>query len=283
MKALPFTIPKTKRDALILQEDKETIFYDLLHRHDEFQISYILSGEGTLIVGDTINSYSPGSVLVLGGNLPHVFKTDPKRTAKSHMRSIFFTKESFGLDFFNKIEELKSLQPFFKKSENGFRVLSNLKKIATLIDLLFKASKLDRFIRFFELLKMLNRSKSESLSSFKFDKKYSENEGLRMSVVFDYTVSNYHQEISLSTIAKQASMTKNAFCKYFKKCTNKTYITFLNELRVEESCKRMQRSNEPSVAEIAEQCGFQNISNFNRIFKKVKGTTPREFRKQRFL
>ena len=76
MKVLPFTIPKSKRDSLILQEDKGASFYELLHQHEEFQISYIKEGEGTLIVGDSVNFYSEGDIIVLGENIPHVFKSN---------------------------------------------------------------------------------------------------------------------------------------------------------------------------------------------------------------
>ena len=100
-----------------------------------------------------------------------------------------------------------------------------------------------------------------------------------MSAVLEFTMNHFQQEISLSTISQEAAMTKNAFCKYFKKRTNKTYITFLNELRIEEASKLLQVEKDLSITEIAEACGFQNISNFNRKFKQIKGQTPRDFRK----
>ena len=279
MKALPFTIPKPKRDLLILQEDKEKAFYGLLHQHKDIQISYIVCGEGTLIVGDTFNAYKSGDLVVLGENLAHVFKSDTSKSNKSHMISLFFTSESFGTDFF-KIEELKSLQSFFKKAENGFRISSNKKAIIALVKKIETAPKLDRFILFFELLKVINQSKYVTLSAFISSKKYSDNEGRRMSAVYEYTISNFRHPITLESISQQAAMTKNAFCKYFKKRTNKTYITFLNEIRIEESCKLIQNLRELSIAEIAETSGFQNISNFNRKFKQIKGKTPRQFRSE---
>lgn len=282
MQVLPFTIPKPKPDALILQEDKEQSFYNLLHQHQEFQISLIISGEGALIVGDTINYYKAGDLIVLGSNLPHVFKSALSKSTESHMLTVFFSKESFGHDFFN-IEELKSLQFFFKKAENGFKIVSKKSNVFLLFKQFFKASKLDRFILFFTLLKSINQSEYVTLSNFISSKKYSDNEGRRMSAVFEYTMSNFQREITLTDIAKEASMTKNAFCKYFKKRTNKTYVTFLNELRIEESCKLLRSRKELSIAEIAMLSGFQNISNFNRKFKLGKHKIPSEYRKQDML
>jgi AraC-like DNA-binding protein/quercetin dioxygenase-like cupin family protein len=278
MKVLPFTIPKPKRDALILQEDFEPAFYGLLHQHEEFQISYILNGKGKLIVGDSIHNYKKGDIFIFDENLPHVFRSDPSKIDFSHMKSVFFTKATFGRNFF-EIEELKPLLSFFKKAENGFKVLSNKKNTHKLFDQLFIASKLDRFILFFQLLKLLKQSKIEPLSSFVSDRKYSDNEGRRMSAVLEFTMNHFQKEITLDTISQEAAMTKNAFCKYFKKRTNKTYVTFLNELRVEEASKLLKAEKDLSITEIAESCGFQNISNFNRKFRHIKGKTPRDFRK----
>ncbi|MFT4698906.1 MAG: AraC-like DNA-binding protein [Flavobacteriaceae bacterium] len=279
MKVLPFTIPKYKRDSIQLQEDKGTLFYELLHQHEEFQISLILKGSGTLIVGDTISSFKENDIIVLGENLPHVFKSDLKKSENSHMISIFFTKNTFGESFFNT-EELKPLTSFFNKTENGFIISKNTEKPGRIFKQLYKASKLDRFILFFQLLKELNKSTHKSLSSFVSLKKYSDNEGRRMSAVFEYTINNFQNEITLERISQQAAMTKNAFCKYFKKRTNKTYITFLNELRIEEACKLLQGNNEITIAEIAEMTGFQNISNFNRTFKQLIEKTPKEYKNQ---
>jgi AraC-like DNA-binding protein len=125
----------------------------------------------------------------------------------------------------------------------------------------------------------LKQSKVEPLSSFISDRKYSDNEGRRMSAVLEFTMNHFQKEITLDTISQEAAMTKNAFCKYFKKRTNKTYVTFLNELRIEEASKLLKAEKELSITQIAESCGFQNISNFNRKFRHIKGKTPRDFRK----
>jgi len=100
MKVLPFQIPKPEHDALIYQEDKETVFYDKFHQHEEIQVSYIAEGEGTLVVGDTINYYKKGDVLAIGSNLPHVFKSDTSFKTQSEMLSLFFSIDAFGASFF---------------------------------------------------------------------------------------------------------------------------------------------------------------------------------------
>ena len=279
MKVLPFKIPKPEADAFIFQIDKKLAFYDKLHQHEEIQISFIVSGEGSLIVGDTISNYQSGDILVIGGNLPHVFKSEQKDTEESHMLSVFFTKTSFGNDFF-QLAELAELTPFFKRSKHGFKITSKQKLFKELFFQLEHASKLHQFISLIEILKMASTASYKSLSSFVYNKTYSDNEGERMRNVIEYTMSNFKNDISLQTIADVANMTKNAFCKYFKKRTNKTYIQFLNELRIEYAMKLLQTHTDLSIAEIAEYSGFNNISNFNRQFKSKKNRSPKNYRKR---
>ena len=274
MKALPFIIPKPNKEAIIYQEDHEYIFYDKFHQHEEIQLSYIAEGEGTLIVGDTINSYTKGDILVLGSNLPHVFKSEKSNT-KSLMLSLFFTKDSFGKDFFD-LEELQTLKLFFKNAINGFKVTSS--ELVHRFLTLKRQNKFERFITLLELLEVLQNTKQQPLSTFIYEKQYSEIEGKRMRTIMEYTMNNFQNNISLETIASIANMTKNAFCKYFKKRTNKTYVQFLTELRIEKACKLLLNYNDSSINEIAEFIGFNNLSNFNRQFKKLKYTTPINYR-----
>lgn len=278
MKILPFKIPKPEDVAFVFQEDLDTFFYDKLHQHEEIQISLILEGEGTLIVGDKINYYKKGDVLVFGSYLPHVFKSDVKTGDFSHMFSLFFTKTSFGEHFF-ELEELRELRIFFKRASHGFKVTS-LKKVITNLFLKLKdATEFERFIILMELLKVVSKASYKSLSSYVNERKYNDIEGKRMRNVFEYTMTHFEKEITLEDIAEVATMTKNAFCKYFKKRTNKTYFRFLNELRIEQACKLLATQKDKSVSEISELCGYNNISNFNRQFKAIKQISPTGFKK----
>ncbi|MFT5217219.1 MAG: AraC-like DNA-binding protein [Glaciecola sp.] len=277
MKVLPFQIPKPEHDALIYQEDKELVFYDKFHQHKEIQISFIAEGEGTLIVGDTINYYKKGDLLAIGSNLPHVFKSDTTTNITSEMLTLFFTKAAFGVDFF-ELEELRELRPFFKKVEHGFQLSPKSNKLENLFLQLKECSKLQRFILCLEILKILSKSRPQPLSSFIYEKEYTDSEGKRMRDVMDYTMQNQYKQISLDSIAEVSAMTKNAFCKYFKKRTNKTYFRFLNELRIENACKLLLSEETLSIPEIADKSGFNNISNFNRQFKSIKQMSPSAYR-----
>ncbi|TCP28441.1 AraC family transcriptional regulator [Tenacibaculum skagerrakense] len=277
MKVLPFKIPKPKNLGVIYQEDKTPIFYGNFHEHEEIQISCIIKGKGTLVVGDTIHQYSENDVFVIGSNLPHVFKSDGnEEKADSFMISLFFTETSFGTGFF-KLDDFKELDYFFKKSSNGCKLI-NSQPLVPLFLQLQKASNLERFITFLELLKILNKSESIPLASFIAQKKHSDDSGKRMQTIMRYTMDNFNSEITLDTIAEKANMTKNAFCRYFKKRTNKSYFTFLNELRIENACKLLTTNNEISIKEIAYKCGYNSLSNFNRKFLAIKKTTPLKYR-----
>lgn len=279
MKVYPFKIPKPENNALIYQEDIELVFYDKLHQHDEIQISFIEKGNGTLLVGDSISSYTENDIIVIGSNLPHAFKSEPNSKSESKMLSLFFTGTSFGSSFF-ELDEFTEINAIFSKSLQGLLVKNNKKAIISCFEKLKKTSKLERFILLLQILKLISKSKTEPLSNFVYQKNYSDVEGKKMRDVFEYTIENYHKSIYLEDIANVANMTKNAFCKYFKRRTNKTYISFLTELRIENACKLIQSNEEISIADIAYKVGFQNISNFNRKFKEIKKVTPLHYRKR---
>jgi len=277
MKVYPFKIPKPNNNALIYQEDIEIVFYDKLHQHDEIQISYIEKGNGTLLVGNSFTNYYTGNVFVIGSNVPHAFKSDTSKNETSKMLTLFFTKESFGTSFF-KLEEFEEIESFFINSLHGFQVTSQLTEIKEIFNKLKKATKLERFIILIALLKLLSESDINLLSNYTYAKKLSDSEGKRMRKVFDYTLKNADQKISLDEIASVANMTKNAFCKFFKKRTNKTYINYLTELRIENACKILKSNKDMAIVDVAFKAGFYNISNFNRRFKELKKMTPLTFR-----
>lgn len=277
MKVFPFTIPKPQQEALLFQVDEGVSFYDKYHQHKEIQISVIVNGEGTLVVGDTVHKYQPNHVFVIGSHLPHVFKSEVAETP-SLMLSFFFTETSFGDTFF-QLQELQEVKSFFNRAKLGFMVADNSFELVHQFKQLQHKNSFEQFLGLLSILKQLANVKYKPLSTYQHPKIYTKNEGKRMERIIDFTMNNYLQTITLNDVAKQAAMTKNAFCKYFKKRTNKTYVTFVNQLRIEHACKLLARKPTVSIAEIAEQSGYQNISNFNRQFLASKEMSPREFRK----
>ena len=277
MKVFPFKISKPKDVVLIYQEDVGKNFYNKLHQHEEIQLSYILKGQGTLIVGNTINTYKQGDTIVIGGNLPHVFKSDTSTGKTSKMLSLFFTKDSLGENFFT-LSEFQILKPFFNRMVRGFKIDTNTSDIEALFLQLKTSKKLERFIILLQLIRAASTKNHKKLSSFVYETNYSLADGNRLQVVYDYTISNFRSYISLDQIADVSNMTKTSFCKYFKKRTNKTYFEFLNELRIQHACKLLREDIDQSITAVAYDSGFKNIANFNRQFKYIKGMTPSNYR-----
>ncbi|MFT0716148.1 AraC family transcriptional regulator [Flagellimonas lutimaris] len=279
MKVLPFKIPKPKDEALVYQVDREQVFYDQLHQHAEIQISYIAKGSGSLIVGDSISDYKEGDILVIGGFVPHAFKSDILASPQSVMYTLFFDTNSFGKDFF-RITDLSSTKEFFKKSELGMRVISNTETIVNEFNKLKTQNKVEQIATLLIIISHIMHSETEPLSSFVYRKSFSDDEGKRMNDVFKYAMEKYHDPINLDEVANVANMSKNAFCRYFKKRTNKTFFQFLIEIRIEHACKLILSNPELAISMISDQCGFNNIANFNRKFKELKGCSPTKFRAQ---
>ena len=278
MKVLPFKIPKPENDTLVVQEDRAAILYDKLHQHQEIQISLIKKGEGSFIIGDYVGEFSQGDVFIIGENLPHVFHNDPTE-GEVHMISLFFMKSSYGDHFFN-LPEFKSLDPLFQASNMGIQLQNPSEKLAHSMEKITLASKLNRFISFMEILQAISKETMITLSSAIHRKSYGEEEGKRMRNIFEFSINNFDQTISLNQVADIANMTPNAFCRYFKQRTNKTYMNFLLDIRIGNACKLLTKKTDLSIAEISYKSGFNNLTNFNRKFKSIKGITPSEFRKK---
>ncbi len=278
LKALPFNIPKPEAGALIYQVDKSAEFYNKFHQHAEIQVSIILHGEGDLVVGDSVCRFMAGDIFVIGSNVPHLFKSDTNIEGDSHMLTLFFTKNSFGNSFF-ELEETKDLHKLVDLLEGGIKIRSGKLKIRDLFLKLEEETSLGRFIIFLEVMKIIAKSRKEALTTFVTAKRYSENQGVRMSAIMNFAMNEFHRDISLKEVAAVANMTVNAFCRFFKLRTNKTFIQLLTEIRLENACNLLRKKRDKTVAEIADLSGFNNISNFNRKFKTYKKITPTSYRR----
>jgi len=279
MKVHPFQIPKPLHQNLIVQVDREMVFYDKLHQHAEIQLTLIVKAKGKLIVGDSIHPFEDGDFFVIGPHSPHLFKNDTTDEI-AHRISLFFTETTFGESFF-ELPDVDELFPLLETSKEGFQAVGDTSKIQHIMMQLPHLKKLERFISFFQLLKNLCYTEKKMLTNFVSSKKMGSSQGQRMQTIFDYVVTNFQNEIDLNTISSKVHMTPNAFCKFFKQHTNKTFFQFLIELRIEHACQLLTRADlQLSILEISEQSGFSSISNFNRQFKKLKGVIPSRFAAQ---
>lgn len=278
MKALPFTIPKHDSALLLFQRDRGEVFYEQFHQHEEIQLSYVISGEGELLAGDRIRRYKAGDAFIIGSYLPHLFKSDLSVTDESEMVTVFFSRVDFSR--FMELDELSRMDGLLDEMDLGIFLESNGEEVGKKILQIENASPLNRLALFFSLLECIRTANRSFLSSKLPRKMLSENEGMRMQAVMNFTLDSLAKRISLDEVSALANMSPNAFCRYFKQRTNKSYFQFLIELRIEHACALLSNKVDLSISEVSESSGFQNLSNFNRRFKTEKGITPSQFRRQ---
>jgi len=283
MKVVQFTLPVSREHSVIVQEDILPHFYNHLHRHNETQITWIIKGQGTLIAGSAMQRFQPGDIYIFGSNQPHILKSDPDYFHKGskkqvHALTLFVDpKGPFGKVL--ELPEMLSVKKFLELSRTGLQVPATQRRQVSAGMLQVKEARngyrLTCFINLLQLLASVKKYKT--LSGSQSEYAITESEGLRMNDIYQYTMEHYTENISLQQIARVAHLTPQAFCRYFKKHTLKTYITFLNEVRINEACKKIVAEDFDSLASVAYQTGFSNAVTFNRVFKKITGRPPKKY------
>ena len=282
-KVIAFNVPQTEHEVVRVQVDDVSHFYDKIHQHPEIQIMFIQSGEGTLIAGDYVGRFQAGDVLVMGSDQPHVFRCDPgfyKEDSILCARSIslYFSEKYFGKELWDS-NEMAAVREFASNCRQGLRFIgSAMEEAAVRIELLSDCRGLTKMINFFSLLRFLMGSNLKKNLAMQSGRLLMSEEG-RMNSIIEFTFRESHRKIYLSEVAQLANLSAEAFCRYFKLHTRKTYINFLNEVRVSHACQLLIQ-HDSSIQQVCYQCGFSNVSNFNRIFKKITAKTPLSFRKQ---
>jgi AraC-like DNA-binding protein len=283
MKPLLFQIPKTETESFRVQVDDLPYFYDKLHFHPEWQITLVLQSSGTQFVGDSVERFQPFDVYFLGSNLPHVFRNDAEyyhENLRANAVSVYFRGDLMGENFFD-IPETWHLKTLLAEASRGIRIRNNEPNALTdLIKSIANKQGFDKLLTFLQILNEIDVStKKEFLSSIAFQSPQKESDNQRVNSVFEFLMKNFEREISLEEVAEIANMTPNAFCRFFKLRTRRTFLDFLNDIRIGHAC-RMLQNNENNVLEICFSSGFNNVSNFNRQFKRRMKMSPRVYLKK---
>jgi AraC-like DNA-binding protein len=283
MKVLQFTIPVPLDKSIIVQKDVLPYFYPHLHRHQEIQLTWIQQGEGTLVADNNMHSFRSNEIYWLGANQPHIFKSEssyfqPKSRKKIVALVIFFNPYGELSAFFN-LPEIKLLKNFVHQHQSGFKVPpEHAVEISGKMLKVTSSNGTEQLIQFVDLLKQLSSySDITPLASGQKTQLVSEHEGIRVGNIYNYIMQHYDKPITLEDAAKQAHMTPQAFCRFFKKHTLHTFVSFLNEVRINEACKKLTDGTYDNIATVAYTCGFNSITNFNRVFKTVTCKSPSEY------
>lgn len=277
MKPLYYSLNIPNDRTVFVKDESLDFFYPHFHQHVEYQLVWVVDGKGSLVVENSFHSFESGDVFLIGSNQPHVFKGEEMSTAVRAI-SVFF-EMSGALDYIFALPELRGLQLFISQNNNGFRVPKNyLNDVIGKIQVLQHSEGVDRLINFLYLLKVLNKiSKDTAPLSGATIKELNDINSIRIVNICKYIQSNFRKEITLDEMAEKASLTTQAFCRYFKKSTGKTFISYLNELRVSEACRLLVNERYDCISMIAYNAGFNSITNFNRVFRLEKGLSPKEY------
>lgn len=277
MKALHYSLNIPHDRTVFVKEEEMETFYPHFHKHTEYQLAWIVKGNGRLVVDNSFHDFENGDIFLIGANQPHVFKSQGITTIVCII-SVFFEWRG-ALEYIFSIPELKGLKDFLLNNKNGFRVpTSSLEEVRNRISTLQSSEGIDHLVNFIYLLKSLNTiSKDIVPLSGSSIKEFDDANSIRIVRICKYIQDNFKKDIKLDEMAERAHLTRQAFCRYFKKSTGRTFISYLNELRVDEACRLLVNEKYDNISTIAYSAGFNSITNFNRVFRSVKGGSPKEF------
>lgn len=248
------------------------------HYHDELELIYFRNGSGTQFVGDNISNFKNGDIVLVGSNLPHYWQYGKEvKDAAIEVYVVHFNKDFWGKDFL-KLPENLELAKVIEQSKQGIQIKesTNTYLIESIIKIIENQGT-KKILSLIEVLLEIGKcNSSQRLVSLGFKANFQESERDRIQNIYNYTLTNYKEQINLETIAKIAKMSRTSFCKFFKLRTGKTYSVFLNEIRVGNACK-MLIEKRMTVKEICFESGFQNFSSFHKCFKDVTGQTPLKY------
>ncbi|MBX2872177.1 MAG: AraC family transcriptional regulator [Saprospiraceae bacterium] len=251
------------------------------HFHEEFELIYFLEGQGIRIVGDHISHFNKGELVLVGAWLPHLWRNDVVETHEQESDFIVVKfRRQFGQAHLFTLPELSNIKTLLKQSHRGLFFSPVTKdRIHDRMVQLAESQGAEKLILLLQVLQVLSEENEfMPLSSPEFIRPLQAAEENRLQTVINYIFDNHHKNIPLEEIAEVAFMTPPAFCRFFKKRTNKTFSHFLNEFRVGKSCQLLINS-EKSIKQICYEAGFNSLTNFNRTFKTFKNITPSAYRK----
>ena len=271
--------PLTPSDCFTIFSRVKQKFDFPLHYHEEYELNLILNAKGSKrVVGGHIEVIDDMELVLIGPNLYHAWFTHQCQSEEITEVTIQFHKDLFDEKFLKR-NQLSFVKSMLERSQRG--ILFSHETIAALKERILSMDKKTGFDSVLELLSILHdlsiSRNMRTLSDPSFTNDKFNYNSRRIEKVFEYMNNNYNKQVSLAEVSRIANMPEASFSRFIKKRTGKTFIDSLNEIRLGHA-SRMLIDTTNTVAEIAYKCGFNNISNFNRIFKRKKFCIPKEFR-----
>ena len=251
------------------------------HYHPEVELIYFEKGSGMQFIGDSIQTFKSGDVMLVGSNVPHYwrFDTTAETVNEVDVKVVHFKEDFWGSDFL-QLPENKELLAILQQAKLGIQVLGEERQaIAQLISQVVASHGSRKIICLMEALLAIQSCKEKkNLVSIGFKYHFQASEKDRIHAIYEYTIANFKEKISLTTIAAIAGISTNSFCKYFKSRSKKTYSTFLNEIRVSHACKLLI-AGDMNVKQVCYESGFYNFASFHQYFKSITGKSPLQYQK----
>ena len=266
-------------DASInLYEQDVSFFATPWHYHPEHEIVLIKESVGKKYVGSNVSDFEPGDLCMIGSLLPHFYKNTPdyykegsKLRASSYV--IHFREDCFGEAFWS-LPEMMSVYDLLLRSKKGLQFGKTVaRQVKSLMAELFTTGGIPKIVTFLRLIHLLSTTKDYTSLNENSIALRNESDSDRIKKVYEHVMQHFREDVCLKDAAQLASMSESAFSRYFKKRTRLTFSSFLTGVRLDYACRKL-RETEESIAEIAFESGFNNLSNFNRQFKLSKKMTP---------
>ncbi|MBC6490583.1 AraC family transcriptional regulator [Flavihumibacter stibioxidans] len=277
MKPLIEKLPTGRDHSFVARSYRTPHFEVPWHQHPELELILFTEGEGNAFVGNHVGEFATGDIYFLGSNLPHTFqKADPDLVTSAMV--IQFLPNCWG-DQLLEMPESRDINRLFGHASVGLKLKgSTIEKITPLLRELEFTNGFNRIILLWQCLQCIASAKEyEELSTHEMGALQVKQQA-RIDLIFQYTIDHYAQNITLDEIASYAGMSVPAFCNYFRKSTKKTYIEFLNEVRIGKACQQLI-DTQKSISEIAYENGYNTLANFNKQFLKVRSMQPSQYRK----
>lgn len=260
-------------------------FLKIWHYHPELELVVVLKSEGTCFIGDSVEKFGIGDVVLIGKNLPHMWQNDEgyfKQTSKQTAKAIaiHFKQDYLGPKFFETPEMIHILE-LFERARFGLKFLNLNKTLISDIQNMLELEGFEKTMAFLNILNALAKHKdTKRLSSHGFVNSFQASKSDTQDNVQAYIFKNFNQDISLDKAAEIANMNPSAFSRYFKRVNKKTFSKYVTEIRIGYACKLLLE-NKFNISTICYESGFNNISNFNRQFKLIMDCTPSEYLEKR--
>lgn len=249
------------------------------HYHPEIELVFVNGGSGKRQIGSHISYYADGDLILIGSNLPHCGFTDEETHNKNE--TVIQMKPDFLGNGFLEIPEMKNIPILFNKAKSGIAFGTETKnKVGSIIEVMQDQMPFDRLLNMIQILNILeNATDDKILNADGFSLELQTQDNNRINLVFNYVKDHFQEPILLDEVSDLVSMTTPSFCRYFKKITNKTFTTFVNEYRLVHASKLL--AEKPmSITEICFESGFNNFSHFNKLFKEYTGESASQYRQK---